>query len=360
VTASAWRRAVRFAVVLGIGLAGAAAAQQPEVPSDAIIRLQRTSCFGLCPIYAVTIDARGTVIYEGERYVRVVGTRTARIPPSLVARLLAHAERIRFFELRDTYRTIENPDGTVTSVTDLPTTFVTVTVNDRTKRVEDYLAAPDALRQFELEIDEAAGSKRWIFIDEEALEELVRLGWSAASEEGAKLLQEAIWRDDVTIAGRLIDLGSNLDGPPENRMPPLISALSGSMVDLLVKAGADVNERPIGGAAARTPLMEASYKDASVAEALLRARVRLEDMDEGHTALWYAACGGYWRVVTVLLDAGANARGAADMSALECTRRARQDEQNRRPTVLDGLRPTVEDFDKVIALLGKSEQERNR
>jgi hypothetical protein len=48
------------------------------------------------------------------------------------------------------------------------------------------------------------------------------------------------------------------------------------------------------------------------------------------------------------------------MSALECTRRARQDEINHRRTVLDRGRPTVEDFDKVIALLENAEKQINR
>ena len=57
---------VRFAFALVIGLAGPAVAQEPDVPPDASIRLQRTSCLGPCPIYTVTIDARGTVTYDGE------------------------------------------------------------------------------------------------------------------------------------------------------------------------------------------------------------------------------------------------------------------------------------------------------
>ena len=149
----------------------------------------------------------------------------------------------------------------------------------------------------------------------------------------------------------LIELGSDLDGPPNNRLPPLISARSRSMVDLLVKAGANPNERPIGRVAASTPLMGTSYKDAAVAEALLKAGARLEDLEDGRTALWYAACAGTWRVVTVLLRAGANPLGSTAMSAVECTRQARQRETGQRRTVLDRARPTVEDFDQVIALL---------
>lgn len=310
---------VGFAFALGIGLVGPAVAQEPNLPPHASISLQRTSCFGPCPIYTVTIDARGTVTYDGERFVRVIGRRTAQIDTSIVAGLLATADRIRFFEMRDVYRVIENPDGTVGMVTDLPTKFVTVTVNGRTKKVEDYVAAPDSLAEFEREIDAAAGTKRWVFLDEDALEELARSGWLASSEEGAALLKQAIERDDVAIARRLIELGSDLDGPPDNRLPPLLSARSSSMVDLLVKAGANPNERPIGRVAARTPLMSTSYKDAAVAEALLKAGARLEDMDDGRTALWYAACAGNWRVVMTLLGAGANPRGSTGMPAAECT-----------------------------------------
>src|SRR5262249_20961461 len=178
-----------------------------------------------------------------------------------------------------------------------------------TKKVEDYVAAPDSLAEFEREIDTAAGTKRWVFLDEDALEDLARSGWLAASEEGANFLQHAIDRDDVPIAQRLIELGADLDGPPNNRLPPLIPARSRSMVDLLVRVGANPNERPIGRVAARTPLMTTSYKDAGTAEALLKAGANLEDVDDGRTALWFAACAGNWRVVAVLLGAGANPKG---------------------------------------------------
>jgi hypothetical protein len=83
---------VCLAVALAIGLGSTAGEQEPDVPPDSLIRLQRTACFGPCPIYTVTIDARGTVTYEGERSVRGVGRRTALIDKSTVAALLAKAE----------------------------------------------------------------------------------------------------------------------------------------------------------------------------------------------------------------------------------------------------------------------------
>jgi Domain of unknown function (DUF6438) len=136
--------------------------QSESVPDDLVITLERTRCFGACPVYTVSIDAKGNVVYEGRRFVQVQGRVTDRIPVSRVAALLATAERIGFFELRDQYRTKKNPDGSETIVTDLPTTFVTITSGGRSKRIEDYFGAPDSLKELERQIDDAAGTKRWI------------------------------------------------------------------------------------------------------------------------------------------------------------------------------------------------------
>jgi hypothetical protein len=59
------------------------------------------------------------------------------INTSTVAALLAQAERMGFFRMRDAYRVTENPDGTVSIVSDLAHTVVVVTVNGRTTQVEE-------------------------------------------------------------------------------------------------------------------------------------------------------------------------------------------------------------------------------
>lgn len=352
-------------VALVLALVGLGTPQRADLPSDGLIRLQRTSCFGPCPVYSVTIDATGAVLYEGEKHVRALGRHTGNIAPSTVARLLATIKRIRFFDLRDAYRYIEHPDGTRTMIDDLATTIITVTVNGQTKRVESYFGAPASVAALQRQIDEAAGTKRWIFVDEATLTGLLRSGWLASSDEGAKLLQEAIRRDDVNVTRLLLEAGAGLDGSRENPWPVIGAARSAAMVHLLVKAGADVNQRPVGLDIARTPLMIASDKDAPVAEAILKAGARLEDLDGGRTALWYAACRGNWRVATVLLNGGANPRGGIDMPAVECARQGRQDEVVRRsrPPIFpdaDAGMPTVEDFDRIIVLLERAQTQRKR
>ena len=138
--------------------ASAGLSQGEVIPADFNIKLERTACFGACPVYTVTIDAQGNVTYEGTRFVRVEGQQTDQIPTSTVATLLATARRVGFFDLLDSYRA---------PISDLPTTYVTITANGRTKRVEDYFRAPAGLKDLERAIDEAARTARWVRMDEQ-------------------------------------------------------------------------------------------------------------------------------------------------------------------------------------------------
>jgi hypothetical protein len=99
---SAFHSAGAIFVVVATTMAIAAPITDQDLPF--VIKLERTSCFGECPVYSVSIDARGNVAYEGTKFVRVEGRERDRIPTSRVAALLATAERIGFFDLRDPAR----------------------------------------------------------------------------------------------------------------------------------------------------------------------------------------------------------------------------------------------------------------
>ena len=95
-----------FRIGCGLALALCAsttpgAVPRQAIPDDFIVPLGRTTCFGECPAYSVSIDAKGNVRYEGRKFVRVEGIQTDRIPMARVAALAAQIDRILFFELED-------------------------------------------------------------------------------------------------------------------------------------------------------------------------------------------------------------------------------------------------------------------
>jgi hypothetical protein len=131
---------------------------QPPDTRDAVITLQRTACFGACPVYTVTITGDGRVEYDGKEFVRVTGHAAATIAPGDVAMLVAAFEKADYFNLENRY---------TANITDMPTTITSIRVGGRSKSVTDYYGAPQVLKDLEKEIDRVARTAQWVKLDKE-------------------------------------------------------------------------------------------------------------------------------------------------------------------------------------------------
>lgn len=135
------------------------------VPQDTIITLERTACYGTCPIYKLTISGNGAVIFEGKRFVKKVGTSRFVIPEAQVRELVDAFEKINYFDLKDQY--VKPEDGCRQRETDNPSAVTSLMLRGKSKSVTHYhgCIGPEVLRQLEkLEqaIDNAANSAQWI------------------------------------------------------------------------------------------------------------------------------------------------------------------------------------------------------
>ena len=126
------------------------------------LSLERTPCFGGCPVYTISVSPSGQVTYEGRANVRELGTATAQIPKQRVHALVIELERAGYFGFASRYALSEPACGRY--VTDLPSVISSATLGARTKRIEhDYGCgkAPAALAVLENRIDEVLGSGQW-------------------------------------------------------------------------------------------------------------------------------------------------------------------------------------------------------
>jgi acetamidase/formamidase len=137
---------------------------QKNSDSDSIT-LQRTACFGACPIYKVTIAADGTVTFEGERFVKTEGIAKDRVGTADFRKLVSEFEKIDYSSLPDQFTpgTPQCPR----MITDLPSANTSLTLNGRTKSVAHYHGCGDSgvlakLTALENKIDEVAGTPKWI------------------------------------------------------------------------------------------------------------------------------------------------------------------------------------------------------
>ena len=297
---------LRAACVLSLVLSFSPITLAQNPADQTLITLERTSCYGECPVYKLTIHGDGSVDYEGRKFVRVTGKQKTKIKPSEVESLLQEFKELDYFGLDDDYSTIRNSDGTVSVATDLPTTIVSLSADGRSKEVVDYVGAPEKLRFLERKIYELAGSKRWVSIDAPTVHSECRLGWDLRSNEARKLVLHAAESGDADVLKAFIDEGADVDAA-SGSITPLQLARNVRIVKLLIDAGANVN------AGAKTglgpPLNRASgLGDADSISALIKAGAKVNNKtSDGITALMLAAEHGNSEAVKILLAAGADA-----------------------------------------------------
>ncbi|HEY93685.1 MAG TPA: hypothetical protein G4O15_01945 [Dehalococcoidia bacterium] len=153
----------KLLVILLVGclaLTGLAACNTEEEILDlnsVIITLERTACYGFCPIYSLTIHGNGTVIYEGQDFVETTGRVETVISKEKVKQLISEFEKTDYDSLKDSY--------TERTITDAPSVITSITRNGKTKTIEHYQGdfnAPEKLTELEDKIDEIVNSKQWI------------------------------------------------------------------------------------------------------------------------------------------------------------------------------------------------------
>ena len=131
----------------------------PEVPRPPFpfdhIQLQRTTCFGTCPAYTVTLWRDGRATYSGREYAPRTGEFQGQVEWARYGWLCYLLEALHFDQLKPDYSA---------NVTDMPTTFVRAWREPDAKPIEvsDYgLAGPVALFGIERNIDAVANEITW-------------------------------------------------------------------------------------------------------------------------------------------------------------------------------------------------------
>lgn len=117
------------------------------------IGIERTACFGDCPIYTFIIKSDGTFRYKGVEYVERKGEFTGKIPVWYFHQLAQFIRDSSYMELEDAY---------TQEVTDHPTTYTMVVMNGKRKTISNYAnAGPTKLWAIEQLIDDLITKAEW-------------------------------------------------------------------------------------------------------------------------------------------------------------------------------------------------------
>jgi hypothetical protein len=151
-------------------------ADEPAVPSAFEITMERTACFGTCPIYTVSIDGDGRVRWHGEQYVVAIGDRRATVPPKRIAEIRRMLDAVQFWK-RDQRGDLADPQpecvrtGTTTSCSlsksiticsDTSSAIITVRTTGQHHTVTNDHCDESPLDELEAMIDDIARTSAWI------------------------------------------------------------------------------------------------------------------------------------------------------------------------------------------------------
>lgn len=115
--------------------------------NDVKVTLQRTACFGQCPIYKATFDLSNAKLqYFGERFVKTEGEREFDLTEEEVSRIQKKIVEVDYLTLEGKY------DG---PISDVPSCITTLSVQgEMVKEVTNRVDGPDRLKEYENLLDE--------------------------------------------------------------------------------------------------------------------------------------------------------------------------------------------------------------
>jgi len=122
------------------------------------IRLERTMCYGICPVYTVVVDNNGSINYSGEMYVYKSGEHQWKISKKKIEQL---NDLIKSFGFKSF---VYEPGKEF--ITDQPSCITTVKYpDDEIKEIDHYLGhvlLDENLILFEKRIERILGTKKYV------------------------------------------------------------------------------------------------------------------------------------------------------------------------------------------------------
>lgn len=119
---------------------------------NVIIELEKTTCMGPCPAYILKIYENGYITLNAKENLDITGLHESFIAKKELDVLLANFDAIKFFELKNAYKSF---------MMDLPTKYISYTKNGQTKRIMAYDKIPPKLTLLINEIDSLTKTLSW-------------------------------------------------------------------------------------------------------------------------------------------------------------------------------------------------------
>ncbi len=120
-----------------------------------VMRLEKTACYGRCPIFELKLFSDGRAEYHGKANTQRLGVYESRVTKAFIDLVLHEAEKISYFQLNDHYPL----DGRF--ISDLPNTTTYIKKSGKEKSIIRNHNGPLLLRKYETFLIECFEALNW-------------------------------------------------------------------------------------------------------------------------------------------------------------------------------------------------------
>jgi hypothetical protein len=151
-------------VVSSLAWADTSAPPPPKAKGQLVATMERTACYGTCPMYKIRVWSDGLVEWEGGGFVKQIGKATATLTP-------AELEALRKAFTEAKYLALEGDFGCY-EATDNPSADTSFSDGKRQKSIHHYYGCRTppqtaSLTALERRFDEIVKSERWVGTEKE-------------------------------------------------------------------------------------------------------------------------------------------------------------------------------------------------
>ena len=107
---------------------------------DKVITMEKTECFGTCPVYLIELYANRTVVLDARKFMDLEGKYFTKLNKDDFTSLIEKFSSSGFQKFDNSYES---------HVSDLPTTFISFREGNEVKKIKDYVGAPQELKELE-------------------------------------------------------------------------------------------------------------------------------------------------------------------------------------------------------------------
>lgn len=126
--------------------------QQGSFDETSVISMQKTECYGTCPVYSITIKGSGQATLEAQKHLDKTGTYQMQLSREETDALFKSFVKADLWSFENEY---------TADISDLPTTYLTFTNKGKVKKIKDYSGAPQQLIDLENQLAGLITSSRW-------------------------------------------------------------------------------------------------------------------------------------------------------------------------------------------------------